>query len=587
MKKLVLALFVGLMVVAGTASFAAAEITVGGEMEVRYDLWKDINLNNQVGQSETQSFWAQRVLLNVDAKITEGLEAFVEMDTEDTEFIWGGQRHDFDVELHNPNVTPAIITPTSLSGSSFQGGANVKNNRNGAGGLNPGVVNDLNHQQSTMRIKQAWINFMVPGLPMGMKIGHQPLALGHGIFLDTHRQGTDSILLYAKPMPQMLLAGVYIKGFDSSPTRPIFHGDEDFGDLFRTNTLVTGQTGSIFAPMQAGWNHDADFYAALCNYTWAENNTAGVNFTYVHDNALLKNTVLNILGEQAFPENNGILVAQVPIGDHDVTAENLALVADGTMMGINYKGEVDFLHIKADKLFKAVDQAVGGFDFGSSNYTVNAWAFMLGGSGKVGPCNIALEAAYGTGNDNDDANILYDPSGRNLESIHDNNDHAYFTPYGATSYNYAFLYNDKIGQGPLGAGGGFGFGDGFGGFGLANTGYVKLSVAGSPMDRLNCNLDVLALNASAQNIKDQKRFLGIELDGDVNYKIYDNLLLDVKGGVFFPGPWYDFPGLVDPTLTSNGNDVFNRKLFVDADDPDTRLKRNTAFGMETKLSVKF
>ena len=43
MKKLVLALFVGLMVVAGTASFAAAEITVGGEMEVRYDLWKDIN----------------------------------------------------------------------------------------------------------------------------------------------------------------------------------------------------------------------------------------------------------------------------------------------------------------------------------------------------------------------------------------------------------------------------------------------------------------------------------------------------------------------------------------------------------------
>src|SRR5512135_1785729 len=146
MKKLAMALIVGLMVVAGTASLAAAEITVGGEMEVRYDVWKNLTLNDQSGFSETQSFWAQRVLLNVDAKITEGLEAFVEMDTENTEYIWGGQSEDL---LGNPN---------------------------GAGGLTSGLVNDLNHQQSTMRIKQAWINFMVPGMPVGMKIGHQPLA---------------------------------------------------------------------------------------------------------------------------------------------------------------------------------------------------------------------------------------------------------------------------------------------------------------------------------------------------------------------------------------------------------------------------
>ena len=128
MKKLLLALIVGLMVVAGSASLAAAEITVGGELEVRYDVWKDINLNNQVGASETQNFWSERVLLNVDAKITEGLEAFVELDTENTEFLWGGQTS----EVFPPNGEVADITT-------------------GAGGLTTGAVNDLNHQQSEPR----------------------------------------------------------------------------------------------------------------------------------------------------------------------------------------------------------------------------------------------------------------------------------------------------------------------------------------------------------------------------------------------------------------------------------------------------
>ncbi len=50
MKKLMLAVLVGLMVFA-TASIAAAEITVGGNMEIRYDLWNNLDLNKNFNEN--------------------------------------------------------------------------------------------------------------------------------------------------------------------------------------------------------------------------------------------------------------------------------------------------------------------------------------------------------------------------------------------------------------------------------------------------------------------------------------------------------------------------------------------------------
>ncbi len=82
------------------------------------------------------------------------------------------------------------------------------------------VFSAVNYQGESLRVRQAWINFMVPGLPVGVKIGHQPLALGHGISLDTHRDGTDAILVYSKPIPDLLVAGVYAKVVEGSSSAP-------------------------------------------------------------------------------------------------------------------------------------------------------------------------------------------------------------------------------------------------------------------------------------------------------------------------------------------------------------------------------
>ncbi len=106
---------------------------------------------------------------------------------------------------------------------------------------------------------------------------------------------------------------------------------------------------------------------------------------------------------------------------------------------------------------------------------------MVGVGAKVAMVNVGMEVAYGTGTSPNKT-----PGSR-----------TYLSPYGETSYNYAFLYNDKIGQGPMGTGGGFGFGDGTGGFGLANTGYIKLTAGVNPTDKLGVDMAVLYLRASA------------------------------------------------------------------------------------------
>jgi hypothetical protein len=504
MKKLVLALAIGAMIM-GFASMAAAEVTVGGNAEIRYDLWKNINLNSGASTSNTTNFFDERVMVNVDAKIAEGLEGFVEFDTDN--FNWGQQNSPLNIPTY------------------------------------------LNHEQGvgTIGVRQAWINAMVPGIPVGVKIGHQPLALGHGIWLDTHRYGSDAILVYSKPMPALLIAAAYVQMSQDGPTNLANMNNGAFGRLGAGLTFPTIFLSKDNANVHSG----ANAYAALANYTWMENNTVGFNATYVRDDGSLS----TVLGS-----------------DHRIWATNAAIVADGTIAGLTYKGELDWLHTDTENVFGP-----------ELSYIVNGYAAMLGADMKLmNVANVGAEVAYGTGNSANEPNIFYNPGGTNGAVFTGNSRHqdsAYYTPYNSTSYNYAFLYNDKIGQGPLGSGGGFGFGDGYGGFGLANTGYVKVSAAFTPTDKMKIGIDGLYLRASESLLPGQSRDLGWEVDGNVGYKLYENLSLDVTGGVFVPGAWYAFQG--------HAPAVANPDILTDPTDPSSPVKRNVAWGMETKLSMKF
>ncbi len=515
MKKLVIALtLVGAMIM-GFASMAAAEVTVGGSVDIRYDLWKNINLNTGASEFQSVNFFDERVMVNVDAKVTQGLEGFVEFDTDNQN--WGRQTSPGDIPSYLNNE-PSL---------EYAGAGNAR--------------------LGTIAIRQAWINAMVPGIPVGVKIGHQPLALGHGIWLDTSRYGSDAILAYAKPMPALLVAGAYVQMGQNGPTNPANNGAFNrIGAGLGTNNLKdTLNTDKVHSGAHA--------YAALANYTWMPNNTVGINVTYVRDHSSLDGALSSILGNIG----NG----------HRIWATNVGIPVDGTIGMVNYKGEFDWLYTNTKNIFGQ-----------GLSYTESGFAGMLGANvNLMKMANVGMEAAYGTGNSAQDPQIFYNPGGA-APGGSKHMDHAYYTPYDSTSYNYAFLYNDKIGQGPLGSGGGFGFGDGYGGFGLANTGYIKVSASVTPTDRLKAGLDFLYLRASEAAIAGQSRDLGWELDGNVGYKLYDNLSLDLTGGVFDPGAWYSYKG---------HGAVANTAILTDPTDGTSPIKRNVAWGMETKLSMKF
>ncbi|MHB8174582.1 MAG: hypothetical protein ACYDFU_09020, partial [Nitrospirota bacterium] len=292
MKKFVLALTIGAMIM-GIASMAAAEVTVGGSAEIRYDLWKNINLNTGASTSDTTNFFDERVMVNVDAKVTQGLEGFVEFDTDN--FNWG-------------------------------------QNNNGLGSNIPTYLNN-EKAVGSIGIRQAWINAMVPGIPVGVKIGHQPLALGHGIWLDTSRYGSDAILVYAKPIPALLVAGAYVQMSQNGPTTPVNNGAFNRLGVLVTPTLnLTKDTTNAHSGVNA--------YAALANYTWMPNNTVGINATYVRDDGSLSGAIAS---------------------DKRIWATNLGIPLDGTIGMVTYKGEIDWLHTNMENIFNT-----------SESYTVNA-----------------------------------------------------------------------------------------------------------------------------------------------------------------------------------------------------------------------
>ncbi len=92
--------------------------------------------------------------------------------------------------------------------------------------------------------------------------------------------------------------------------------------------------------------------------------------------------------------------------DHRIWATNAAIVADGTIAGLTYKGELDWLHTDTENIF---------IDGPELSYIVNGYAGMLGANMNVmNVANVGAEVAYGTGNSAGEPQIFYNPGGASL-----------------------------------------------------------------------------------------------------------------------------------------------------------------------------
>ena len=160
MKKVLVALVVLSMVCLSSMAFAAADVSVGGSVQVRSRDFNALTFDktNAAGsQQDTQ----ERIELDVNVKAGDDVKGKIALWNDFND--WGR----FEQSQGN-NFGSTTSTSTA------QGTNNVGTN-NGQFGF-----------------REAWVNFNVPGIPVNVTAGHQLLALGQGWFFRSKHFGSDA-----------------------------------------------------------------------------------------------------------------------------------------------------------------------------------------------------------------------------------------------------------------------------------------------------------------------------------------------------------------------------------------------------------
>ncbi|MCG6552960.1 MAG: alginate export family protein [Candidatus Magnetominusculus sp. LBB02] len=128
--------------------------------------------------NDHQSYFDGRVRINMDAKVSDTVEGYIELEsgtgnTSDT-WTWGNT------------------------------GANTTTGAAGSGAT--GVYTSSNSKAGSVFIRQAWIQYAQP--MYGVKVGHQLLILGNGLFFDHTKFGDDAIVVFVNPLKNFTIAGL-------------------------------------------------------------------------------------------------------------------------------------------------------------------------------------------------------------------------------------------------------------------------------------------------------------------------------------------------------------------------------------------
>ena len=280
-----------------------ADITLGGRILVRGWYFNDISGGSLPEDTGSEAAYTTNLYLFVDAKITDNLQAFMELETSSGD------------------------TPTQ-SGLYFWGANDSK-------------------PAADLWFRQAWIQYTGSGLlgvPAGLKVGHQLLTLGEKQFYNMERFGTDAIVVFVQPVPELHLAALTAKHVEGSP---------------------------------ASSGDDLDAYALTGTYKLDKDNTLGLFVAYA-----IMNDVKSVFGEWA----NDPAVDTLGLG-------NVGLHANGKLMGaLTYAAELDW--------------QFGGVDLvGGDSIDAKGWAIMakLGYAIPNAPLTIRGSFAMGSGEDAEDA----------------------------------------------------------------------------------------------------------------------------------------------------------------------------------------
>jgi len=471
MKKFVVLLVVVAISCLSAAAFAS-DISVSGSIDIRSRDFTNLGAapSDALGRVD-ERITQERVRLNIDAK-TGDVKGRLSIENDwDT---WG--------RLETPMADGATKSATTTGGS----------------------------EDTFLKLREAWVNFNVPGLPVNVNAGHQLLQLGNAWFFRDMKYGSDAWVI------------ANVTGANTAA----------FVDI----KVAEGDTGAA---------DDLDAYAFLDVFKLSDTMMVGLDLTNVHD-------------RKAMLDGAPFLLDRAGLGGAMTTINlyNLGLNFNGQVGPVSLKAEIDKQFGKAD-LFTGVTTADG---VAAANPKFKGYQIVVQGGVAVDPVSVNFTAARGTGNKSEfgtNGNLDINQ----MVTILDADQH------------YTLLYEYKVRTAalnvPSSGAGSDNLHTGFANTTALNVGgkvaAAKSLTVGADLWYLMATEAVAINGATTGGLPATSRKVGMEVDVQVNWQMYDALSWNWTLGYFKPGAAYD------------SNDALTGAL-VSAD---------TVMGVQGVLSYKF
>jgi hypothetical protein len=230
----------------------------------------------------------------------------------------------------------------------YCGNGNTGNNTMAGNGPQPAAGAVAAGCGSTAFIREAWIDFIVPGTPIGVKAGRMLGQLGNGWFLMSEYGGQDAWVLYGD------LGKVAQVGFQDVK--------------LSSGTVYTYSSSSGgFSLVQNKAAGDVDLYTLFAVLKPSDTATLSFDLSYIHDNA-------------------GIVLTAAPINGEG-QLWNIGMSWNVKAGPVFIKGEVDGQQGNVQTFGKSY----GNIDYSGYQGVIQAYI-------PIGIVTVDLGAAYGSGN---------------------------------------------------------------------------------------------------------------------------------------------------------------------------------------------
>jgi hypothetical protein len=471
MKKLLVVAVV--LAIACLSSMAfAAEVTVNGYVDVRSRLFENLDLDRSINNADTAS-----------------------RTTTETAF-----RIDVNVKADNAKAKLSLWNDHDIWGTNYKHNPDNNTNETNAGTAGSGA--------STANIREAWIDVMIPDMPVGIKAGHQLAQFGNGWFLRENYGGVDAWIVYGTAGKVTIAAS-----------------DVKLNDTGGVNNTATNNTVNTNA-------NDVDLYTVQA-ITKMGDNTININLSALKDDtgAYLGAGGPWASGQAAFGSGPGATGI-----NQKGRLYNLGLNFDGKVGAATLKAEADFQQGEIDNL-----QALGN----NTHIGITGNQVVAQGSMPMGALTLNATVARGSGNVN--GSIPGQAGVGTGKSTQFNN-------VMDIGQHYTFLYEYRIKAA-----------SGFVNTGFSNTTALEVGAMYQATKSLAVGADLWFLRAteatnvalpagSAASTQTLSRDLGEELDVKANWQLTKEVSWNWQLGYFKPGAVYNTVtfGKADPAWGAQG-----------------------------------